>query len=67
MYKCRFELVQQTKSLIVQWKNFGFRIKKKKNFGFESHIYQKLILVLIDDKRAVMRGIDVCTWKFCVH
>ena len=66
MYKCRFELVQQTKSLIVQWKNFGFRIKKKK-IGFESHIYQKLILVLIDDKRAVMKDIDVCAWKFCVH
>lgn len=26
-----------------------------KYFGFESHMYQKSILVLIDDKRAVMR------------
>ena len=32
-----------------------------KYFEFESRIYQKSILVLIDDKRAVMTGIDVCT------
>ena len=41
-------------------KKFWISYKKKKNFGFESHIYQKLILVLIDDKRAAMKDIDVC-------
>ena len=32
-----------------------------KYFGFESRKCQKSILVLIDDKRAVMTGVDVCT------
>ena len=54
MYKRRCELAQVSYCPI-------------KYFGFESHIYQKSILVLIDDKRAVMTGIDVCTWQFCVH